>query len=166
MVTALVKLDEVDAGFVYKSDRLAAGPAVSMIVIPNAYQSNPLPTYPMATVKGAAHATLSARFIAYVMSKPGQKIMARWGFLAKPYPIIKSVAPTSGLAGSTITITGTNFFPGVVKIGGEVATTTAWSATSITATVPAGLAPGDKTVTVTSDVRTCKVPATFTVTAP
>ena len=166
MITALVSLDEVDAGFVYKSDRMAAGPKVKMITIPNAYQSNPLPTYPIATVKGASHPTMAARFISFVMSRKGQAIMLSKGFLAKPYPVITSVTPTNGAAGSTITIAGTNFFPGVVKIGGVVATTTAWSATSITATVPASLSTGEQRVTVTSDGRTCKTAATFDVTAP
>ena len=164
MVTALVSLDEADAGFVYKSDRMAAGARVKMIKIDDAYQSNPLPTYPIATIKGASHPTMAARFITFVMSRKGQAILATKGFLAKPYPVIKSVTPTSGAAGSTITIAGTNFFPGLVKIGGVVATTSAWSATSITATVPDSLTAGDQQVTVTSDGRTCKTPATFTVT--
>jgi len=51
-----------------------------------------------------------------------------------------------------------------VKIGGKVATTSAWTATSITATVPAGLAAGATTVTVTSDGRSSKKAGSFTVT--
>ena len=70
-------------------------------------------------------------------SRPG----ASW---AAPIPIVSSLSATSGAAGSSVTITGTNFgsnkagyVPGVVKFGTTVATTTAWTATSITATVPA-----------------------------
>ena len=163
MITALVTLDEVDAGFVYNSDKVAAGAAVTRMVIPNQYQTNPLPTYPIATVKTAARPLVAQRFISFVMSARGQMIMARWGFLPKPTPIITSISPTSGLAGSDVTISGTNFFPGTVKIGGIVATTSAWTTTQITATVPASLAAGATTVTVTSDGRTSK-PVTFTVT--
>ncbi len=165
MVTALVKLDEVDAGFVYVSDKMAAGTSVTKIAIPATYQSNPLPTYPIAAVKNAARPLMASRFIAFAMSARGQKILAKWGFLAKPYPVIKTIAPTSGAVGSTVTITGTNFFSsGTVKIGGKVATTSAWTATSITATVPAGLAAGATTVTVTSDGRSSKKAGSFTVT--
>jgi len=110
MVTALVKLDEVDAGFVYVSDKMAAGTSVTKIAIPATYQSNPLPTYPIAAVKNAARPLMASRFIAFAMSARGQKILAKWGFLAKPYPVIKTIAPTSGAVGSTVTITGTNFF--------------------------------------------------------
>jgi molybdate transport system substrate-binding protein len=163
MLTALVKLGEVDAGFVYRSDRLAAGTSVTTIGIANAYQSNPLPTYPVATVKTAARPALAQRFVQFVMSSAGQKILKRWGFLSKPYPVISAVSPASGAAGSPVSITGTNFFPGQVKIGGVVATTTAWSATSITATVPDSLAAGDTKIVVRSDGRSSKA-FTFTVT--
>ena len=164
MVSALVKLDEVDAGFVYVSDKVAAGPSVTTIAIPSVYQSNPLPTYPIATVKNAARPLMASRFIQFALSTRGQKTLARWGFLHKPYPLIKTISPTSGAAGSTVTITGTNFFSsGAVKFGSTIATTSAWSATSITATVPASLAAGATKVRVTSDGRTSKA-STFTVT--
>jgi len=64
-----------------------------------------------------------------------------------------------------VTITGVNFktyIPGAVKFGATQATTTAWGASSITATVPT-LAAGNYNVTVTADGRVSKV-ATFTVT--
>jgi molybdate transport system substrate-binding protein len=168
MITALVSWNEVDAGFVYNSDKVAAGTKVIRIPIADAYQSSPLPTYPMAVVQGSAHVTLGKRFIAYVMGLKGQAIMKRWGFRAEPVPAIKQLAGTSGAsgaAGSTVTITGVNFktyIPGAVKFGATQATTTAWGASSITATVPT-LAAGNYNVTVTADGRVSKV-ATFTVT--
>ena len=173
-VTALVSLNEVDAGFVYNSDYVAAQKLVKKIAIPNTFlsgttvlpiQTVPLPTYPIATVRHTGHATLANLFISYCMSSKGQGILEKWGFLGKPYPIIASVSPTSGAPGSTVTIKGTNFFtPGTVTIGGTTATTTAWSPTSIKATVPAGLAAGATTVSVTADGRVVKHAATFTVT--
>ena len=50
-VVPLVKLNEVDAGFVYKSDAQSAGTSVQRVPIPAAYQTNPLPTYPIAVTK-------------------------------------------------------------------------------------------------------------------
>lgn len=169
MITALVAFDAVDAGFVYNSDKVASGTKVIRIPIANLYQSNPLPTYPIAVVKAngvqGTRPVMAARFIAFAMSARGQKILLRWGFLPKPYPIITSIAPTSGAVASTVTITGTNFgSSGKVRFGSTVATTSAWSATSITATVPAGLKAGATKVTVSSDGRTSKKAVTFTVT--
>ncbi len=175
MITALVSDNDVDAGFVYNSDKTAAGSKVIRIGIADAYQSSPLPTYPMAVVQGTAHYTLGKRFIQFVMSTQGQAIMKRWGFRPEPVPAITTLAGTSGAtgaAGSSVVITGLNFktyIPGAVKFTSTgatpvttVATTTAWGSSSITATVPA-LAAGQYNVTVTADGRVSKV-ATFTVT--
>jgi hypothetical protein len=61
-------------------------------------------------------------------------------------PVISAISPTSGVVGSAVTITGSNFGAtqgtSTVQFGMTVATATAWSDTSITATVPAGLIPG------------------------
>jgi len=167
MVTALVKLDQVDAGFVYVSDCKAANwglrtKAVTAITISGKYQSNPWPTYPIGVVKTSKHIAMAKAFIHFAMSAKGQSILKAYGFRAMPYPVITQttgVSPTSGTAGSSVTITGSNFYTtGTVKFvdaGGAAtaATTTAWGQTSITATVPA-LAPGTYTVTVTADGRT------------
>ena len=179
MVTALVKLDEVDAGFVYKSDWLAANlgsppraPAVRKLTILSKYQSNPLPTYPIAIVKTSKRITMARDFIHFVMSAQGQKILVAYGFRRMPIPVIAAAGlnPTSGTAGSSVTITGTNFYTtGTVKFTpttgtATAATTTAWGQTSITATVPATLTPGTYKVTVTADGRTSNA-ETFTVTS-
>ena len=176
MVTALVKLDEVDAGFAYFSDYRAANlglktRAVNELPILVKYQSNPLPTYPIGVVKTSTKAALAKSFTQFVMGAKGQAILKWYGFLAKPFPkITAALNPATGTAGSSVSITGTNFYTtgtvNFVAAGGTAtaATTTAWGQTAITATVPAGLAPGAYNVTVTADGRTSKDVATYTVT--
>lgn len=86
-VVALVKLDEVDAGFVYVSDPMYAGTSVKKLPIPAAYQSNPLPTYPIARVKTATHPVAAKDFINFVRSRlkhRGQAILKKWGFMPAP----------------------------------------------------------------------------------
>jgi IPT/TIG domain len=65
---------------------------------------------------------------------------------------ITSLSPTSGLVGTSVTITGTNFGSSqgssTVNFNGTAATTASWSATSITATVPTDATTGDVIVTV------------------
>jgi len=69
-----------------------------------------------------------------------------------PSPTIASLSPGSGLAGTVVTITGTNFGTtqgsSTVKFNGTVATPTNWNATSIVAPVPSGTTSGNVVVTV------------------
>jgi hypothetical protein len=69
-----------------------------------------------------------------------------------PPPSITNLSPTSGLVSASVIITGTNFGASqgtsTVKFNGTTATPTAWSATSITAPVPAGATTGNVVVTV------------------
>ncbi len=69
-------------------------------------------------------------------------------------PIITSFTPTSGPAGTSVTIAGTNFssipINNIVKFNGVTATVTASTATSITSTVPSDATTGKITVTVGS----------------
>ncbi len=69
-------------------------------------------------------------------------------------PSISSLSPTSGPVGASVTITGVNFGASqgasTVKFNGVTAAPTAWSATSVTAPVPAGATTGNVTVTVAS----------------
>src|SRR5262249_29616142 len=62
-------------------------------------------------------------------------------------PSISSISPTSGIVGTAVTITGTNFGSsqgsGTVSFNGAVATVTSWSATSIQATVPSTASTGN-----------------------
>ena len=83
-VSALVQLGEVDAGFVYQSDASSAGTRVMRIAIPATYQSNPLPTYPIALTKSCKTPIISQRFVDFVLSAAGQKIMKAYSFLPKP----------------------------------------------------------------------------------
>lgn len=82
-----------------------------------------------------------------------------------PGPTITSFTPASGTVGTSVTITGTNFktTPGnnVVKFNGTVASVTAASATSLTATVPAGAATGK--ITVGANGNTATSSSDFTV---
>ena len=70
-----------------------------------------------------------------------------------PPPLnITSISPTSGAAGTSVTINGTNFGPSqgtsTVKFNGTTAATSSWSATHIVATVPNGATTGIILVTV------------------
>lgn len=70
-------------------------------------------------------------------------------------PSITSLNPTSGPAGTTVTITGTNFGPNLstniilFNESGNPAPVASWSATSIVIRVPAGATTGDLTVAIT-----------------
>ena len=80
-----------------------------------------------------------------------------------------SITPTSGPVGTSVTIGGSEFGAnaGTVAFGGTAASTTSWSDTRIVAVVPAGLASGAVTVTVTPDGTVTAITiGTFTVTEP
>lgn len=66
-------------------------------------------------------------------------------------PVLLSVAPESGEAGDTVVLAGTGLgdgSDGVVLFGSTEATASAWSDSSVEATVPAGLTPGSLQITV------------------
>ena len=81
-------------------------------------------------------------------------------------PTIISFSPTTGAAGTTVTITGTNFnttaASNTVMFNGVAATVMAATATALTVTVPAGATTGMITVTVGSQTATSST--SFTVT--
>lgn len=79
VVLAKVSLGEADAGIVYTTDAATKADAVGTLDIPDALNS--VAVYPIAPVKGSAHAALAAQFVAYVGSSDGQAILARYGFL-------------------------------------------------------------------------------------
>jgi hypothetical protein len=83
------------------------------------------------------------------------------------YKNSSGTAITSATPGTSVVIAGANLgSSGSVKFNGIAATTTAWSATSITATVPtASSYPNSGPVTVTTGGQTASG-ATFTITAP
>ncbi|MFZ2650732.1 MAG: IPT/TIG domain-containing protein [Burkholderiaceae bacterium] len=82
---------------------------------------------------------------------------------------ITGVSPTSGEAGTPITITGSNFPVGgagiTVKVGDAVATIGSVSSTQLVITLPA-LAGGTYAVTVTTSAGTATATQSFTVTVP
>lgn len=90
-------------------------------------------------------------------------------------PRVGSVGPTLTRTGNTITIEGRGFATGgSVRVGGVLASVQSWSPGRIVATVPAGVVPGVRPVTVTTPGGTSngyevkvlsgpQVPVTFTV---
>jgi hypothetical protein len=81
-----------------------------------------------------------------------------------PAPTISSFAPTSGSAGTSVTITGTNFTGATaVKFNGTAATFAVNSATQITATVASGATSGP--ISVTTPGGTATSASSFTITS-
>lgn len=78
-VLSKVRLGEVDAGLVYVTDAKAAGQEVSAVTIPAA--ENATTTYPIVALAGDQK-DMAAKFIAYVQSETGQRIMRDAGFAA------------------------------------------------------------------------------------
>lgn len=81
-------------------------------------------------------------------------------------PLIRSLSPSSGKPGASITLSGANFgsSAGTVKFNGTTATTTSWSDTSIVAVVPNGATSGPVVVTSSGALQGNGV--SFTVLAP
>ncbi|MES2734428.1 MAG: IPT/TIG domain-containing protein [Bacteroidota bacterium] len=88
---------------------------------------------------------------------------------AGPPPTITSFSPASGIAGSTVTITGTNF--GTVLLNNEVrfgialATITAFSTTQLTVLVPTGIS-SSVAISVMVEGQTAISSTDFTITSP
>jgi len=82
-----------------------------------------------------------------------------------PAPAITSFTPSFATTGESVTITGNGFSPvnaiNVVRFNGTVATVTASSPTSITATVPVGATTGPISVTVDGQMATSGSNFTF-----
>ena len=77
-VVSKVSLGEADAGIVYVTDVKAAGAKVQGVDIPKA--QNVIVSYPMATVKGGPNPKGGSAFLDFVLSAPGQAILANYGF--------------------------------------------------------------------------------------
>jgi molybdate transport system substrate-binding protein len=71
---------DANAALVYVTDVLAAGTAVQGVVIPDA--QNTVAVYPAAPLASSSNAALAKAFVAYVASPPGQRTLAKYGFLA------------------------------------------------------------------------------------
>jgi hypothetical protein len=82
-------------------------------------------------------------------------------------PTITSFTPTTGPAGTTVTINGTNLNGATaVKLNGTTAAYTVNSATKITATVPSGATTGTFSVTTADGTATSATNFTVTILAP
>lgn len=63
----------------YTTDVIAAGSAAEPVAIPK--DQNVVADYPIASVKTSKNMATDAAFIAYVLSAPGQSILAKYGFM-------------------------------------------------------------------------------------
>ncbi len=94
-VSAKVSLGEADAGFVYRSDVTPdIASKVSIIQIPDSV--NTLATYPIAVTDNSANPDLAKKYIDYVLSDEGQKILVKWNFISAVIPAVPAtiVLPT------------------------------------------------------------------------
>jgi molybdate transport system substrate-binding protein len=73
-----VKLGEAEAGFVYRTDALAA-PELSVVAIPS--ELNVIAEYPIAVVSSAQHPQLARAWVDFVRSSAGQSALQHAGFL-------------------------------------------------------------------------------------
>ena len=76
-VLEYVSKDEVDAGFVYKTDAFVAQDKLNIIA--NADSSDKI-IYPIAITKNTQNKELAQKFIDFVLSDKGQAILAKYGF--------------------------------------------------------------------------------------
>jgi molybdate transport system substrate-binding protein len=76
----LTKLEagELDAGITYVTDVLSSGGAVEGIAIPG--EVNVVAAYPIVALTSAPNPAGAAAFVAFVLSDPGQTILASYGF--------------------------------------------------------------------------------------
>ena len=111
--------------------------------------------YKVWGVKGPASSSGMAKTALYSITVPAFGVA----------PAAYYVTPSSGIVGSTFVVAGANLGSGgTVTVGGVSAATSAWSATSVTCTVPAGLSVGAKDVVVTPTGGSATNALSFTVT--
>ncbi|MGH3496685.1 MAG: molybdate ABC transporter substrate-binding protein [Nocardioidaceae bacterium] len=77
-VLALVTSGEVDAGFVYVTDAMAAGSAVRTIQVPHA--KSIVNDYPIAVLTSSREATAAQEWVSLVTSSAGQQVLTTFGF--------------------------------------------------------------------------------------
>ena len=81
-VVTKVSLGEADAGIVYATDVTAGGDKVEGVDIPEA--QNVAATYPIAAVKAGKAQDKAQAFMDLVLSRQGQEVLGRYGFLPPP----------------------------------------------------------------------------------
>ena len=77
-VTASISQAAGDAGFIYKTDAIAASDAVEIAAVTPADSHDPV-IYPIGIIKKYDNA-LAQDFYKYVMSPEGQKVLEKYGF--------------------------------------------------------------------------------------
>lgn len=77
-----VRLGEVDAAVVYRSDVLAGGPAVEGVDVPEEW--NPTARYSIAALASEARSAAAGEFVAFLLSDEGSAILSRHGFSPPP----------------------------------------------------------------------------------
>lgn len=80
-IVTKVTTGEADAGIVYQTDVIAAGPAAEGVVIPA--DINVIARYPIVVTKAAPNPATGRAFVAFVLSDKGQQILAGYGFTAR-----------------------------------------------------------------------------------
>ncbi len=97
-VSSKVALGEADAGFVYRTDVTPdIASKVMVIQIPDLY--NTIATYPIALTNDSANAALARKFVDYVLSADGQKVLTEWNFITyviPPQPATVTLSTTAG----------------------------------------------------------------------
>ncbi len=81
LVRAKVELGEADAAIVYRTDAAACG-GVRVVPIPD--DLNVRAEYHIGVLADSARARLAARWLAFIASPAGQRILARHGFVTAP----------------------------------------------------------------------------------
>ncbi|HEV8433747.1 MAG TPA: IPT/TIG domain-containing protein, partial [Thermoanaerobaculia bacterium] len=106
----------------------------------------------------------SAGPVNVAVTTAGGSAMLSGGFTYVPPPVIASFTPTSGTAGSNVTITGQNFATvaanDTVTIGGAAAAVVSATATQLIVTVPANAISGAIAVTAIGGTATSATPFT------
>lgn len=83
-VVGKVALGEADAGFVYRTDALAAGPSVRAIPLPA--RAQPDVRYEIAVVTASSNRARARRFVARVLGPAGRGVLSGAGFGLPPRP--------------------------------------------------------------------------------
>jgi molybdate transport system substrate-binding protein len=157
-VVAKVALGQVDAGFVYLSDYVIDPAHLTLVKLPA--WSQPKITYSLAIVAKSANRAAAHAFVAKVLSKAGQRLFVKDGFLpiAAPTPTIARIVPKTVKPGAKLTITGTNLATTTsVTFRGVGATFHAVSRSKLTVVVPKRAKTGTVTVTNPAGRATAKI---------